>query len=491
MGFPKFIKKLFRLQSAAAPQTTAAGSYHFEEPTGYYTVRGEDFNRAYTAWCQAKVLSIDKIKALAPSSFIENLNNRSGYVREFCLRALALHDWTDAFKPVVQRLNDYVPINRELATQLTVKLLATLPIATVIETLPELSALGEQSRSNHAAVNEAMQHRLDAPLGLEALKTGTSHNHAKVRSICWKWCLQKFSWTGPERIDAAMLCGDPAIARSVEQDVFTLPDEDLKAWFDKIHQVRAMPLRRAFLVAARRRGLVEDTRLTACALWDDSFSIRWLARFWSKDTPDILLQHYLAALEADCTPRRMRYALEGLAILKAQRGLDVVKKTLLHENVVIRKAALIAVCEIDPENVPVYISNALQDADLVVVRQAFKLLATLGMPLPLEALHTVANKRCDELPFFVLLLDCAKQLSVWPAMHLATFTSQTSPALKSQVQAHIDNFISRLVLTQVYVGPTQTQWQAICNWLPADKLAPKSSLRFVIEIYAKRMNTPQ
>lgn len=488
MVFQKFMKKLLGPHKAPEQQTHAQKLPHFEERTGYYTVRGQEFDRIYSAWNPEKAFPVGQVRALAPDAFVANLDNRSGYVREFCLRALALHDWVAAFKPVVQRLNDYVPINRELALQLALKWLAEVPIATVVDSLPELSALAEQSRSNYPVVQEAVQRRLVTEDGQSALMAGTSHGHAKVRRVCWKLCLQTFAWTGPERIEAAMRCGDPAIARSVEQDVFALPDDELMAWFEKIRQVRAMPLRRAFLVAVRRRGLADAPRLISCALWDDSFSIRWLARHWSKDAPEFLVQQYLAALDGQSPARRKCYALEGLAELKAPGALEACKKALGDESVAIRKAALIATCNIDPENLSAYISTAMQDPDLAVVRQAFRLLAGSGEPFPLDALQTVANTRRNELPFFVLMLGFAGQLSLWPSMHVASFTSLVEPTLKSQLQAHIDLFLSGLALSEVYVAPTQMQWQAICDWLPMDKLHPKSSLRYVMEIYAKRMN---
>jgi hypothetical protein len=486
MGFQEFLKKLLGVQPTPERQIYPLG--HYEEPTGYYTVRGEDFNRIYSSWDQSKVFPEDQVKALAPDAFIANLANRSGYVREFCLRALAIHDSTKAFKSVVLRLNDYVPINRELALQLALTWLAELPIAAVVDALPELSALQGQSRSNHATIQQALQRRLDTEDGKNALIAGTGHGHAKVRRVCWKLCLQSFAWTDSQRIQAAIRCGDPAIARSVEQNVFALSDEELMAWFEKIHQVRAMPLRRAFLLAARRRGLVDSSRLTACALWDDSFSIRWMARLWSKDEPEFLLQQYLSVLDGQSIARRKCHAIEGLALLKTASALEACKKSLDDESLAIRKAALIAACTIDPENLPVYASTALQDVELAVVRQAFKLLAVSGVPLPLDAIQTAANTRNQQLPFFVLLLECARQLSLWPAIQLATLTELATPALKPQLQTHIDNFLSGLALSEIYVAPTQNQWQAICSWPPISKLSSQSSLRNVMDIYAKRMS---
>lgn len=487
MGFQEFMKKLLGSSQPPEQLASAQSLFHFEEPTGYYTVRGQEFDQVYSAWNRDKVFPSEQVRTLAPGALVANLDNRSGYVREFCLRALAVHDWADALKPVALRLNDYVPINRELSQQLVLKWLAELPVATVVDALPELTALAQQSRTNVAAVQGAVQHRLRSEAGQSALVAGTSHTHAKVRRVCWQRCLETLAWNGPQRIEAAMRCGDPAIARSVEPDVFALPDDALLTWFERIHQVRAMPLRRAFLVAVRRRGLVDAPGLMARALWDDSFSIRWLARHWSKDAPDWLAQQYLDALHAPSAPRRKRYALEGLEALKAPGTLAACQQAMGDDSPAIRKAALMAACSIDAEHHTDHIANALQDADWVVVRHAFRLLALMGELLPLDALQTLAHRRCNELPFFVLMLQCASQMSLWPAMHLASFTAFAAPALKPELQGHIDQVLSRLAHSQVYVAPTRKQWQAICSWLPMDQLAPHSALRDVMERYAKRI----
>lgn len=488
MGIQEFIKKLLAPSATPAPQINAQQWPRYEEATGYYTVRGEAFDKAFSQWHQAKALPQEQVRALLPQACVANLDSRSGYVREFCLRVLVVHDWADALKPVVQRLNDYVPVNRELALQLTLKWLAELPATSVVEALPELSAIAEQSRANHAAVHEALERKLATEDGRNALVAGLKHNHAKVRRECWKRCLQRFAWTGPERIEAAMRCGDPAIARSVEQDVYALSDEGLTAWFEKIHQVRAMPLRRAFLVALRRKKLVDDSSVISCAIWDDSFSIRWLGRHWSKEAPEQLLRQYLGVLDGQCTARRKRYAFEGLALLKLPGGLQACKNALLDPNPVIRKAALQAVCAIDTENQSLYVANALQDADMSVVRMAFRQMVGLCLPLPLDAIEVVANLRRDDLPFFVLMLEYAANMSLWPALHLASFIELAAPSLKQQLQPYVGNFLSGLALSEVYVAPTKQQWQAICVWLPMDTLAPNSCLRYVMEIYAKRMS---
>lgn len=367
MAVLKFLGKLLNTPKVPAKKATVKIPYYFDEPTGYYTVRGEGFDSAYSSWQKTKTLSPDQLHAIGAHAIAANLDNRSGYVREFCLMALALIDGAEAFKAVALRLNDYVPSNRELALQLTLKWLAELPLETLIDALPELDSLEEQSRANHAAVYGALAQRLGAADGREALVSGLINHRAKVRRACWKRCMQTLTWSGTERIQFAMHCGDPAIARSVEKDVFALPDEELIDWFSKLSQVRAMPLRRAFLVALRRKALVDSQQLISAALWDDSFSIRWLGRHWGKDAPEDLLQQYVDTLHGEGISRRKCYALEGLAQLKLSGGLQACKNALQNPTPVIRKAALSAACAVDTVNQSTYVADAIQDADMSVV----------------------------------------------------------------------------------------------------------------------------
>jgi hypothetical protein len=474
MGFQEFFKKLLGSAKAPEPARSVGLSGHFEDETGYYTVRGQSFNEAYTDWCTTKVFSQQRVLALSTEDILRNIDNRSGYVREFCLRALVSHDYSDALKPVLRRLNDYVPINRNLAAQLSLAWLEKISLEKVIDALPELAATVHQSRAKNEFVHALADRRLASQEGRIALENGLLHTHANVRRECWKRCLYQFSWTGAQRVEKAMRCGDPAIARTVESDVHALDDADLIAWHSCLKQVSAMPLRRAILVALHRRDLVDAVQLVDDALWDDSYSIRWLAQHWSKDKPELLAGRYLQTLTGDEMPRRKRYALEGLAILKNASHLAACKQALTDRHATVRKAALMACSQVDPSHQIQYILAALKDPELTNVVQALRLLRTSGEPLPEAAIHSLATARQDELEFFVRLLALANQMPIWAAMHLASFTALASVGVKVQLQSLVEQFLSRLSFSSVYVAPTPSQWAAISRWQGYTQLSPRS-----------------
>lgn len=494
MGFQEMMKRLVAPKAMPAPQVPTQRPYYADNSTDgdhcyYYTVRGEAFNKAYSLWYQAKTLEDLQVLALAPESFVANLDNRSGYVREFCLRGLALHDWKEAFKPTLKRLNDYVPSNRALALQLTLKWLAEIHVTAVVDALPELSAVSAQSRVDAEVVHAAVERRLETEEGHYALVVGLMHQHAKVRRVCWTRCLRKFSWTGPERIEAAMRCGDPGIATSVEPDVYALPDDALIAWFEKTHQVRAMPLRRAFFVALRRKGLITPQALVERALWDRSYPIRWLARHWSKDGKQELVAAYRHVLNEQGAPRLKRYALEGLGQIGQADTIDCLEAAIQDANPSLRKAAVDALCNFASATRYVLLIRALRDGDMAVVRKCFALSLKTSDHLAYEDLLPIAQARGHELDFFVRLIDYAGHVSIWLGIHLVSLTRFAGVDVQLPLKPQVDAFLDQWGRRQIYTAASTKQWADVCAWLPFETFDSQSPLRFALEGEAKRMKT--
>lgn len=489
MSFSKFLDGLMAaVAKLGKPAMDTTKVPHFEEPTGYYTVRGEPFSDLYAAWMKARVLDRQQALTLGREAFEANLDNRSGYVRELCLRALQLLDDVAAIRPVLRRLNDYVLSNRALAHELVLRWMALVPMDVSIDLLPEIDALKLQSRVQWEPIALAQRQRLETDAGREALLAGLMSRRAMVRRSCWQRCVDVRGWSGPERIHYAMQCGDPAIARSVEADVLALPDGDLVQWFPTLRPVRAMPLRRACLMALHRRGLLGLQTLIAFALRDDSFSIRWLGRQWGLQDTAFLLQNYLAVMQDEESGLRVkRYALEGMAALRLPGAIEGCQTAFLHPHLAIRKAALAALCANDEAHQSMHVDAALRDDEAMVVREALRQIAARGIPLPVEAIAVAVDKRRDDVRFFETVLQCASHMPIWKALHLATFVARASQTVQSALEPLVTSFLSRIPAIEVYDAPSPAQWQAISVWAPVQNLSQRSGLRMVIAYYAEKM----
>jgi hypothetical protein len=487
VGFRDFLNKLIKsVETINASTRTPVGS---QDPwvREVYGLHDAVYSNAYFVWRKDKRIPAAQLQALSPVTALERLDNRSGYVREFSLRVLMAQDWVNGLQPVLKRLNDYVPINRELSLGLVLHWLAHMPFESLIGALPALHALETQSRVDFQQVLAALQARLVEPQSRELVLAGTSHNSAKVRFQCWRLCMTLYDWSDLEKVQRAIESGDSRLARSVEPLVYKLTDTDLQALLAQRQRLKAMALRRAVYLSAWRRKLGSVDELLSIALWDHSFSIRWLARHWSKDQPEVLVAAYRRVLAQPVSIRLKRYALEGLGQLARADTLDCCEAALLDVHPSLRKAALVALCSFPSATRYAYLIQALNDGEPVLVRTCFELSLTTGDHLAYDDLLPVVQARSQELDFFIRLVEYAGHLPIWLSIHLASLTRLAGAEVQAPLKPYVDTFLNQWGQRQIYFAPSKKQWADVNAWLPHETLPPRSALRFALEGEAKRM----
>jgi hypothetical protein len=455
---------------------------------GYYGILDATYAKAFSDWSKGRPILVARLQALPAASAVECLNNRGGYVREFSLRVLMAQDWVAGLRPVMKRLNDNVPINRELSLQLVLHWLAQMPIASLLDALPDLYALESQSRVDFKQIIAALQTRLSEPESRNLLLAGVSHTSAKVRRRCWQLCLAMFDWSDQVKVERAVASGDAGLARSVEPLVLELLDADLQALLTQRQRLKAMPLRRAVYLSLWRRKLGDMDALLSLALWDRSFSIRWLARHWSKDSQQVLIAAYRRTLaEPAASIRLKRHALEGLGQLTQADTLDCCEAALQDPSPALRRAALEALCSFAPATRYAYLTRALLDGDMAVVRKCFELSLKTGDYLAYDDLLPIVQVRNGELDFFVGLIAYADRVSAWLGIHLVSLTRFADAGVHAPLKPHVDAFLDRWAGLYNYFKASQKQWADVTAWLPYETFDARSPLRFALEGEAKRM----
>jgi hypothetical protein len=167
---------------------------------------------------------MDVLSAVMAEQFVADGN---GYLREFCLRVLISHNHRVAFRVVFARLNDYVMVNRYLATTTMLQWMDELPIEEIISTLPAIYALERQSRSESQKILERVKNRLQLVENHKAILQGVTNANPKVRRLCWRLCENIFEWNSAEKIQRAIDTKDLVIGQIVLPDVDTLSDAKL------------------------------------------------------------------------------------------------------------------------------------------------------------------------------------------------------------------------------------------------------------------------
>lgn len=458
----------------------------FPVASDYYGFHDDAYATVFSEWCKDRNVGAARMQALSEDTATAGLLNRSGFVREFSLRVLSAQNWTAALRPVVQRLNDYVPVNRQLAQQLVLHWIAELPFAAVVDALPDIYALEQQSRANFRLVTDAMHGRLAEADSRRAVLAGVLHNRPTVRLQCWKLCLRLFDWSAFERVEHALASGDVVMAYRVEPDVYTLADTEVLRLMAERKRIVAMPLRRAVYLTTWQRKLWEPVSLIKLALWDTSHAIRWMARVWGKDQPGFLVAEYRRVLAESTSIRQRRFALEGLAQLRRADTLDCCNAAMQDGHPSIRRSALGALCGIDPERRTEYLQAALHDPDVALIRQCFEIAVRTGDHLSYEDLEPIARVRRGEAEFFVHLVNYARNVTGWLGIHLVSLCQLADAGLREAVQMSVDAYIRDWTRLQLYASPTPKQWTEVSDWLQVDKLDARSELRFIFDGQAKR-----
>ena len=223
-----------------------------------------------------------------------------------------------------------------------------------------------------------------------------------------------------------------------------------------------------------------------------SFSIRWLARHWSKDNPQVLVAAYRSMLaEPAALIRFNRYALEGLGQLAQADTVDRCEAALQDASPALRRAALEALCNFAPATRYAYLTRALRDDDMSVVRQSFALSLKTGDYLACDDLLPIVQARSGELDFFVSLTAYADRVSAWLGIHLVSLTRFAQADVHALLKPHVDAFLDRWARQQNYFAASQKQWADVCAWLPYETFDARSPLRFALEGEAKRVKVKQ
>jgi len=458
--------------------------------TDYYSLGDSEFYEIFLDWRTGVSVSDEKISSLSVLTAERHLLHRNGYVREFCLRLLIAHERLSAFRIIITRLNDYATAVRELAESTVRDWINILPAEEIIAALPDIHALQKQSRSNAQQVMEQVLARLAVPQCHALILEGISSRDRKIRALCWQLALNVFDWSPMEKITRAINSMDTLLGQFVSADVANLTDTEVLELYACWKKIKVMQLRRAILLALKQRQLRPENELFVLALWDNSYTIRNLARRWAGAHAKMLTAEYQYMLVNTKSIRKKLFALEGIRLQKSSAMLDLCLGLLHDEHPGIRKSALLTLCKINPEKLPEYVHACLYDPSIIVVKQCMKICITTGDLVQFSVLEQVAKNRKTELDFFRQIIEYAIHTIPWHGLHIASLSELADKGVKSAIQQSLRSFLAHWSRRVIYGNPSPLQFNAILSWLNKEKLdamgCSGNELRFIFDAEINR-----
>ncbi|MFZ6778658.1 hypothetical protein ACO0LD_17690 [Undibacterium sp. Ji83W] len=458
--------------------------------TDYYSLEDPEFYEIFLDWRTGVSVNDEKISSLSVLTAEHHLRHRNGFVREFCLRVLIVHERLSAFRIIIARLNDYATAVRELAESTVRDWIHILPAEDIIAALPDIYALQKQSRSNAQQVMGQVLVRLAAPQCHAVILEGISSRDHKIRALCWQLALNVFQWNPMEKIIRAIDSMDTLLGQFVSADVINLTDSEVLELYARWPKIKVMQLRRAILLALKQRQLRPADELFFLALWDNSYTIRNLAREWAGAQTKKLTAEYQHMLANTRSIRKKLFAIEGIRLQKSSEMLDVCLGLLRDEHAGIRKSALLTLCKIDPEKLPEYVHDCIYDPSIIVVKQCMKICITTGDLLQFSALEQVAKNRKTELDFFRQIIEYATHTTPWHGLHIVSLSELADQEVRSAIQQSLRSFLAHWSRRVIYGNPTSLQFDAISSWLSKEKLDAMGhsgkELRFIFDVEASK-----
>jgi HEAT repeat protein len=349
--------------------------------------------------------------------------NRSGYVREAAVHALAKCSDVRAVPFLLLRMNDWVPAVREVAVAAMRRRVRPDHADALVACLPLVLALRKRPRQSHEEFVDLVVALLRGP-GREALVRGARSHDCAARRACWR----------------LLLDGDPVDASTVGD---ALADSDSVVRTIAARRLRALPpapsLLRVLEMAAadhtypvRREaiGLLLDRYPAAAvafidhALLDPHPVLRDIAVIERKKRdPDFDAALFYGEAIGRERGRGLRAAIAGLV----ERGSEEDVLTLLplveDRRAKVRRAALDAIAKLDKESVEVFV-ELLSDPSRRVSRAAAVALGSRLRPSVIEAASLAGSDVRAPDHVRVSAVEVIEQ--AWPWERLACLLRATS-----------------------------------------------------------------
>ncbi len=421
---------------------------------------------AFSVWRLKRLVLEEAWKGLPTSEIINELNNRNGYIREFCLHVLDAKDEITTLPSILKRFNDYVPQVQKKAQQIGKRWLLECEIGFLVQNLGQVLALENQSRVQAFVFHSLVLARLAEPDNQIVLLKGLTHKDHRISGASWQFATRIFSWNHAERVRHAIETKNPQVMRLVVRDFEFLDANEVLHYFEILDKIRDPSAKRAVLNLAINLSLVDLASITRKALWDKNAGIRWLARKYVVDLGKKTYLHdvYLKELSDQLCVKRALYALEGLIEMKNEDLKTILQTLLSTPHSRIWERALSYLCQEDREFGYATLKGALNTESQEKQSLCFKIAGQAQLFLPLSLVRQHAILHLNDPVAAQRILTYANSIGGWTGLEIATTYQEFSLNVQQEMNAAKHEYLQNWAYSQNFTSPTMSQLKTIENF---------------------------
>ena len=321
----------------------------------------------------------------------------SGYVRETAIARSVKLGKAECLAALVGRLNDWVPEVRRAAADGLLTLLATVPAEHFIPLLPQLRALTEAKRTDHAAWLSRFEQQLVHAGGRDGVLNALSSPDFRLRRAAYfvshaQRLLEPFALSA-----LGLRSGDIAIARHAVTLIDTLPTTDQPALLQLALSSSFGPVRLAALhLAVRHPDAPEVDSFLHRALFDAQGTLRHAAaRALTAKGIDIARLCLKSLASERLHSRRVRTTLSLMVEIGAPYVEDVLSRYANDPRVDVRVRAMTLQARQNPAVRDELSQRALRDASPKVRALGTLLCTRFGAYVSLDQVRDLLTNHGD------------------------------------------------------------------------------------------------
>lgn len=388
---------------------------------------------------------------------VEASRDRNGFKREAALHLLIRSGNPAALPIFVERLNDWVPQIRRIATQAVEGLLRSEHAAEWINALPMVLQLREQRRVDHSSITARALELILHPAQVELLLSAVEATHIGVARAATRLCIDHALVDPTALIDRLMRQPDVVARDQAAGLLRRLEGEPFEAAAVRMIGDSHMSVRREALQQLLLRSPAVGLTHARDALFDSGAWIRGISLRAMKTHGIDTLPILLSALAPTVSVRRQRAALHGLADAHGAHAIEHLLPYIEHPQPSLRRSALqaLACCTADMARPRLLLG--LCDESPAVVAACSRMLRTASpTPSLAELFEAMQNARCERT--FDACLSLSRATNKWDRLILLLTLRQQALAEGREVRA-VDDAMSEWTRNfnrnQVICSPAQ------------------------------------
>ncbi len=328
------------------------------------------YNQFWNQMTVHQVKSLNFEKSICNTIYVLLCSHHNGYIREQAIEELS-SEFSELNIPILLiRTNDWVDKIKLLVNERLIEFIDDNKISSFIPSLNLIAKLYQKGRYDHSILLGIIESQLIEKCYDKLLFTVTLLSNRKISRVAFKIAAKNISRI-PELVQASSQSRDIIIKlETLNVASQYLSDDMLFEFLSRCLMDKSSVIRRKCMHIYLGKFPKQINHILINTLFDKSFSLRELARFYLKDNDSNIRKIYQEALINKNKP--LHIAIMGLAEVGNRDDFKLIESHRYDSALNIRAACIYAIFKLKPDNKQELILNHLPSSEPKILKVIYE-----------------------------------------------------------------------------------------------------------------------